>query len=150
VEELIHHALPALRRRAEQAGLGLNVSIADPAAMCRTDPVAVGQILINLVDNACKYGLSDIDVTAKRSESGVEICVSDRGPGIPPERAGKLFQAFSKSRTDAVPGIGLGLFVSRQLARDLGGQLEYRTADRGAAFVLRLWTSPTVLKSRRI
>ena len=49
-----------------------------------------------------------------------------------------MFQAFSKSKTDSIPGIGLGLFVSRQLARDLGGDLDYRPADPGAAFVLTL------------
>jgi signal transduction histidine kinase len=138
IEQLIQHALPALRRRAEQAGLSLNVNISDPAAACRTDPVAVGQILINLVDNACKYGQSGIELTSRLAGEGLEICVSDHGPGIAAERAGHLFQAFSKSKTDSVPGIGLGLFVSRQLARDLGGDMEHRSADPGAAFVLTL------------
>jgi signal transduction histidine kinase len=137
-EQLIQHALPLLRRRAEQAGLSLSVRIPDPAASCRTDPVAVGQILINLVDNACKYGQSVIELTSRLAGGRLEICVSDRGPGIDAERAVCLFQAFSKSKTDPVPGIGLGLFVSRQLARDLGGDLEHRPTNPGAEFVLTL------------
>ena len=138
IEDLIQHALPILRRRAEQAALALNVSVFDPAEKCRTDPVAVGQILINLVDNACKYGQSAIELTARLAGNRLEICVTDRGPGISPDRSGRMFQAFSKSKTDSIPGIGLGLFVSRQLARDLGGDLDYRPADPGAAFVLTL------------
>jgi len=48
-------------------------------------------------------------------EGRIEIRISDHGPWHRSEQAGRLFQAFSKSKTDAVPGIGLGLFVSRQL-----------------------------------
>ena len=140
IERLIQHSLPALRRRADQAGLPLNVSLAENAAgvFCQTDPIAVGQVLINLVDNACKYGGTRIDLTARNNQGFVEISVSDRGPGLAPDRVKQLFQPFGKAKTDTVPGIGLGLFVSRQLARDLGGDLEYRPLQPGSMFVLKL------------
>jgi len=142
VEQLLQHSLPTLRRRADQAGLPLGINLPENVAgvFCRTDPIAVGQILINLVDNACKYGGTSIDLTARNMEGFVEISVSDRGPGVAPDRVKQLFQPFGKSRTDTFPGIGLGLFVSRQLARDLGGDLEYKVQKPGSMFVLRLPT----------
>jgi signal transduction histidine kinase len=136
VQQLIDHAFPLLRRRAEQAGLALSVNITDPAAICKTDPVAVGQILINLVDNACKYARSPIALTAATVGDHLEIHIRDQGPGIPVKQAARLFRPFSKSKTDPIPGIGLGLFVSRQLARALGGSLEYHAGNPGAEFVL--------------
>jgi len=138
IEQLIQSAVPALRRRVEQAGLALDVNISDPGALCRTDPVAVGQILINLVDNACKYGLSAIELRARAVDGKLEIHVTDHGPGIAPDRIGRLFSAFSKSKTDSIPGIGLGLYVSRQLARDLGGDLQHLSPGAGTTFVLTL------------
>ena len=62
--------------------------------------------------------------------------MSDRGPGLPP--AARPFTAFGKSKSDPVPGIGLGLYLSRKLARDLGGELSHLPGSPGATFVLRL------------
>jgi signal transduction histidine kinase len=138
IEQLIQNALPALRRRVDQAGLSLNVNIANSTVVCRTDPVAVGQILINLVDNACKYGLTAIELCALAAGEKLEIRVTDHGPGVAADRAGRLFSAFSKSKTDSIPGIGLGLYVSRQLARDLGGDLQHSPSGAGTTFVLAL------------
>ena len=57
---------------------------------------------------------------------------------LDPAPAARLFKAFSKSRTDTVPGIGLGLYLSRRLARDLGGDLRHIAMPSGATFVLSL------------
>jgi signal transduction histidine kinase len=130
--------MPLLRRRAEQSGLPLKITIADPAAACRTDPVAVGQILINLVDNACKYARSPIELNVATAGEYLQFHVRDRGPGIPPKQAARLFRPFSKSKSDPIPGIGLGLFVSRQLARALGGSLDFQPAEPGARFALTI------------
>lgn len=135
VGELLDRATPALGRRAEQAGLPLAVRIDDPATGLVTDAVAVQQILLNLVDNACKYGRSAVTITTASSDSGVEIRVIDAGPGMGDKRP---FIAFDKARNDPVPGIGLGLYLSRQLARGLGGDLVHEPAASGATFTLRL------------
>ncbi|MFI5402674.1 MAG: sensor histidine kinase, partial [Planctomycetota bacterium] len=135
---LLEEAAPALRRCAEGAGFPLAIGEA-PAATLFTDPAAVGQILFNLVENACKYGRSPIEVSAS-VDGSVRISVRDRGPGVP--AAARLFRPFERAgrdEADPVRGLGLGLALSRGLARDLGGDLAHETpADGGACFVLTL------------
>lgn len=142
VGNLVESALPMLRRRAQQAGLPLRVELdaAAESAACRTDPVAVQQILMNLMDNACKHGRSPVTLTARVLPDRAQIAVEDEGPGLVP-RGRHAFLAFNKSKTDPVPGIGLGLYLSRQLARNFGGDLDFGgggPGGRGARFVLTL------------
>lgn len=140
VGEVIDRAGPSLRRRAEQAGMELVVRVGEEAwkKQVRVDAVAVQQVLLNLVDNACKYGKGPIEVEvleaedmAGRAARRLEIVVSDRGPGVSAEKAAKLFRAFDKASDDAVPGIGLGLYLSRQLMREMGGELRYGPRGEG-------------------
>jgi signal transduction histidine kinase len=136
---LLEEAAPALRRCAEGAGLALSIGEA-PEAMLVTDPAAVGQVLFNLVENACKYGRSPIEVTAAVDGGVARISVLDHGPGVP--GAARLFRPFERAgrdEADPVRGLGLGLALSRGLARDLGGDLAHEAPeDGGARFVLSL------------
>ncbi len=97
------------------------------------------QILVNLVQNAMDAlaGSKDPLITIETGEAGglVWIKVSDNGPGIPVERRGELFSPFSSSKP---LGLGLGLIISRDIASDLGGSLEFDPESAGAAFVLRI------------
>lgn len=149
------HALPELcerfaqrlQGRAEQAGMGLELELdeRDPLVVA-VDPGALEQILFNLVDNACKYarGAADprIQLSAVGAGAKVRLEVRDFGPGITGPEKRSLFQAFSKSAQRAAvsaPGVGLGLALSRGLARAMGGELRYEApADGGARFVLLL------------
>jgi signal transduction histidine kinase len=146
---LLERIASRLADRAEQAEMKLEVDRADDVqdVSLRTDPAAVEQILFNLVDNACKYAsqAEDKRIHLQVSAAGrhVKFRVRDHGPGISRQGQRKLFLPFSKSVHEAAnsaPGVGLGLALSRRLARDLGGSLtmENRTADSGAVFVLAL------------
>jgi len=107
---------------------------------------AVEQIVMNLVDNACKYAGSAADrrihLRAEHSARAILLRVSDHGPGISPGEAKRLFRPFSKSAQQAAasaPGVGLGLALCRRLAAELGGRLEFhRAAAIGAEFILTL------------
>ena len=110
-----------------------------------TDVDAIGQILFNLVDNACKYGRNTIDsmiqLEVSQTEGRLHLTVQDRGPGITEEQARHIFAPFERGAySDGTkPGIGLGLALSRGLARDLGGELVLRpSGERGARFDLSL------------
>jgi signal transduction histidine kinase len=137
-----------LADRAAQAGMQLVVEplAADAAgAVVRADASAVEQILFNLVDNACKYAASAADkrihLVAETAAGGGRLKVCDHGPGIPDEDGRRLFRPFSKSARDAAnsaPGVGLGLALSRRLAREMGGDLVLEPAADGACFVLLL------------
>lgn len=144
---LIERVMPRLRERAEIGGLGI---VSQPTAevmdlRLETDVTAVEQILFNLVDNAVKYGggseAAPIRLEVERRGRTLELRVCDDGPGVAPEMRRRLFRPFSKSAAEAAasqPGVGLGLALSRRLARSLGGDLVYQDGKSGACFALRL------------
>ncbi len=144
--DLLDTLLPSLTERTAAADAELAVSIEDAAAQSSVlvAPGSLERILTNLIDNACRYGLTPdertITLTAERGASAVRIRVADRGPGIPaPERA-RIFSEFARgSRAGDDRGVGLGLSLARGLARAEGGDLRLlRQGPPGAAFELRL------------
>ncbi len=137
-----------LEDRARDGCMSLEIQFAEEAgpARLRVDASAVEQILFNLVDNACKYASSGderrIRISASRRGSRGLIRVEDRGPGIPSAVRGRLFLPFSRPAGGSMApqgGVGLGLALSRRLAREMGGDLAIdESAAEGAAFVLTL------------
>ena len=145
--EIIDRVRGRLADRAEQAGMKLDVQVAvEPDATLQADPTAVEQILFNLVDNACKYAAAaenrTIHVQASALDGVIAFEVADHGPGVSREGRARLFRPFSKSAKQAAhsaPGVGLGLALSRRLARKMGGDLRLAAGGAaGAAFVLIL------------
>jgi len=108
------------------------------------DPVRVRQILRNLLTNAMRYGGPEITITTHRDGPEVTLVFSDNGDGIPPEHRKRIFDPYHRgqkglSRSDSV---GLGLAVSRQLARLMDGDLTLRTDLGPATFQLTLPLAP--------
>ena len=145
--EVVLRAEPLLRARADRAGMTLVVENGvDVDAAVRADAAAVEQILFNLVDNACKYAASAADrrihVRTRKGDGAAELRVCDHGPGVARTDLRRLFRPFSKSARDAAntaPGVGLGLALSRRLARQMHGELALDAgAAEGACFVLTL------------
>jgi two-component system sensor histidine kinase KdpD len=112
------------------------------------DAQAVGQILLNLVENACRYGRSDekplIRLAIERRGDRVEVRVRDFGPGVPADLARRIFLPFERgASSDPARGLGMGLPLSRDFARELGGDLYLeRPDDGGACFVVSLPVAP--------
>jgi signal transduction histidine kinase len=137
-----------LADRAQQAGLELRLDGSPKTRLIElmTDPSAIEQILFNLVDNAGKYAAHSDDkrlhLAWTLEPRMLALRVIDHGPGIETRGRPKLFLPFSKSVNEAAesaPGVGLGLALSRRLARALGGELTWEeTAGGGATFCLRL------------
>ncbi|MFL5322195.1 MAG: sensor histidine kinase, partial [Myxococcaceae bacterium] len=147
VGELLERCAPRLEERAlaGEMVLDLDRNSALSELRIRTDPGAVEQILFNLVDNACKYGgdglARTLRIDAQSWRGKIAVSVADDGKGLPADVRTRLFEPFSKSSEEAAataPGVGLGLALSRQLARELGGDLRYDPASKGARFVLLL------------
>ena len=146
--DLIERLQPRLERRAAEADLALNVDLRGPGTdVIAADVEAIGQILLNLVDNACKYGASSetprIDLAIDAPPGRVRFVVRDHGPGIDVAHRKAIFESFERAgRNDgSIPGVGLGLPLSRGLARELGGDVTLDRMDResdGARFVLSL------------
>ena len=148
VGDLLAQATARPAERAAQAGFEWRLEADDATRRLTvdTDPAAVEQVLFNLVDNACKYGRSGghaaIALTASPRGRSLAIAVRDHGPGVTVREAARLFEPFRKSARDAAEstaGVGLGLALSRRLARQMGGDLVHDPpADGGGRFVLIL------------
>jgi signal transduction histidine kinase len=146
VNELVGETAALLRTVLERDGVALLVTLASEPVPVRADRGAVTQALLNLLDNARKYG-STAHGLAVRVEPGREsaaIVVRDHGPGIVEAERERIFAKFARGQqhTDGqVPGLGLGLYLARALARAHGGEVTCRTpldGGAGAEFVLAL------------
>ena len=114
-------------------GSGLTVREPDGRVEAIGDPARLRQIVRNLATNAVRYGGSEVEVEVRRSAGSAIVEVSDNGPEIPPDRANVIFEPYERAETrPAKPGsIGLGLTVSRALARLQGGDVVFfRAGDR--------------------
>jgi len=155
-EALLVRLRPTLSRRAEQSGMDLIVS-ADledanrDGVKLTIDPQSVERILMNLVENACKYagpaeGEDDDDLDPRihldvRVTGGqLEFLIADYGPGIPARDRARVFGEFQRGAARPMrSGLGLGLALSRGLAREGGGDLRLvRRRGHGAEFLLSL------------
>ncbi len=130
-----------------EAALSMHPSEHQPCIECPGEMSAVvqpghlDQILTNLLSNAEKYGGGATHVSACTVADRIVITVVDDGPGVPETFRDHLFERFSRDTTTArkMPGTGLGLFITRELARANGGDVTFREPDGGgSAFVLSL------------
>jgi signal transduction histidine kinase len=133
-----------IRREIEQivASTGQTVDPevdAPDDAQAWADPLRFRQILRNLLSNAKRYGGSTVRISAVIDGESAVVSVFDDGPGVPAGDEDIIFEPYIRStRDEALPGsIGLGLPVSRRLARLMGGDLIYRY-DGGSVFEVRL------------
>ncbi len=145
--ELLERSVPRLAERAAQAGLSLQVETAPELAAqpVRVDLVGTEQILLNLVDNACKYAPNPaqptLHLTIALRGRQIALRIHDHGPGIDPRERRRIFHPFHRPASQAAgsaPGVGLGLALSRRLARRMGGDLQLTACEDGASFELRL------------
>jgi signal transduction histidine kinase len=103
----------------------------------------IQQVLVNLLDNAIKYGGdTPVRVRVEPANGHVRVVVTDSGPGIPPSEQSRIFEKFYRAGpelTRSPGGTGLGLYISRELVQRMGGRLDVRSEPgAGAAFVIEL------------
>ncbi|MCH6257845.1 HAMP domain-containing histidine kinase [Puniceicoccaceae bacterium K14] len=103
---------------------------------------SVRRVFINLIDNAKKYASDGkhITISLNSESSSPTVIVSDQGPGIPASKTETIFTPFSQldsQLADKSPGIGIGLNISRNLMREIGGDLQLdKSYQNGASFIL--------------
>ena len=121
------------------AGKQYEASVAERIEVM-ADAGRLRQILRNLISNAFRYGGSKVKVDVAVVGSLVALTVSDDGEGLPRDEWESIFDAYYRShhRAGQPDSVGLGLTVSRQLARRMGGDLTYRTAGGKSLFILTL------------
>ncbi|HEY1332907.1 MAG TPA: HAMP domain-containing sensor histidine kinase, partial [Myxococcaceae bacterium] len=118
----------------------LQVVVAEDLPTCDTDASRVEQILVNLVVNAIQHSPQggEVRVLVSAGERTVVFTVENDGPGIPPGDAERIFDIYVTKKEDQAQGVGLGLPLSRRLARLLGGELRAVPSEVGGRFVLEL------------
>jgi two-component system OmpR family sensor kinase len=143
ITDIVEAAVAVVRPKAEQHGVAVAVG-GLPELLVHAAPVAAKVALANILDNAVKFSPSGGRVTIAVAAAPAEaiIAVSDTGPGVSPEDAGRLFQRFFRgkaSRSTEAPGVGLGLAISRALVERQGGHISVDArAETGATFSVHL------------
>jgi signal transduction histidine kinase len=122
------------------AARGVTVDVqGDEGVMAMLQTGALRQVLVNLLDNAVKYGGANAPVVVgihAREGGGARIAVSDSGPGVPAADRVRIWQAFERgrlARSQAVGGSGIGLTIVQQLAQVHGGRAWVEDAPTGGA-----------------
>jgi len=147
VSEVVKHAVELCQARAEERGVTLSVSCA-PGLTAAVHAGLIEQALVNLIDNAIRYGgAGRVEIEAVREGPGVRVAVRDSGPGIETRHLGRLFERFyrvDKGRSRELGGTGLGLAIVKHIALIHGGTVGVESEPgRGALFTLRLPSSIT-------
>lgn len=126
---------------ADAKGIDLQLSAAPDLPSCATDTNRVEQILVNLLGNAIKYSPAHSAVRIHVTPRGQRVAyeVEDDGPGVPPGDVERIFDIYVTKAGEESRGLGLGLPLSRRLARLLGGELHaVSIPERGGRFILEL------------
>ncbi|HEX9084229.1 MAG TPA: GAF domain-containing sensor histidine kinase [Gemmatimonadaceae bacterium] len=142
--DMMGHAVELIEPLFGQKGLVFKGITGDSSVVARADPERVTQILVNLLSNAIKFTPAGGEISAEcgiRSEV-VTLRVSDTGIGIAPDKHEAIFEPFIQLKeglSDRESGVGLGLAISRDLARAMDGDLTVESDEgKGAHFTLSL------------
>jgi len=142
--ELLAGVEPLVAPLADARGIALTVKECAGDLQLLGDEERVRQILLNLVGNAIKFTPEGGWVVLSCTHAGewVDVCVRDNGPGIAPEKQAAIFDPFvqvDRRLSNPRDGVGLGLAISRDLARAMGGELSVASVvGEGSTFTLRL------------
>jgi PAS domain S-box-containing protein len=144
VADVVDDVVALVAPQATALGIELELRPSATAVSVRADTSKLEQILLNLLTNALKHSPPDSCIALEWTESGghVAIRVSDHGPGIPIDKLNTIFEPFvqvGRSLTSSHEGAGLGLSISRDLARAMHGDVTVRSRlGEGAAFTVTL------------
>ncbi|MGJ0390714.1 sensor histidine kinase [Microbacterium sp. CGR1] len=148
VVELVHNAVESAGPHAQREGIEIVAEVPTAPVRLSIDSGRIGQALDNLLSNAIKFTGSGGRVTAsvRMLDGAVELAVRDTGVGIPEDEQGMLFTRFFRASTatqNAVPGVGLGLTITRAIMLAHGGSMDVTSKEGvGTEFRMLLPAAP--------
>ena len=141
VGEVTRAAVEAMREQLP-SDAAIEVEIEPDVGPAAGDPDRIQQVLVNLIDNAVKYGGGQVQVRVAPTNGRVRLTVADSGPGIPLADQERIFEKFYRADphlTTAPHGTGLGLYISRELVLRMAGKIDVSSeASGGATFSVEL------------
>ena len=144
LEPVLHHVVDELRSAYPKRAIETKLSIPD-AIIC--DGSRISQLLSNLLANALTHGAPDSSITVRAfsSNGDFEMWVSNGGVPLPPESLKRLFQPFTREDAHSSQnGLGLGLYISSEIARAHGGELKAASSETETRFTFRMRTQSKV------
>jgi signal transduction histidine kinase len=127
----------ALEPRAAEAGVDLDVSLEEPIRPVLVDPERIQLVFDNLIGNALRHSRSgdSVELSAAAQDRAVRFEVRDHGDGIPPEYQERIFEKFFRVPGTKGEGIGLGLYISREIVLAHHGDMGVSSAQgKGSCF----------------
>ncbi len=155
VADVIREVMSLVHPLAEQRRVALvsHVPEADEVH-AYADHQRLNQVLLNLVSNAIKYNVEfgEVHVELQSSDYGLRCLIWDTGPGIPPDKAAKIFTPFERlgAEQTGVEGTGLGLALSKHLCEAMGCQIGLLPAAKGACFFVDLPLADSPLRALEV
>jgi len=140
MKQLVDDILPQLEVTL-QARKG-KINVASPLPMAYCDPIRMGQVLLNLMGNSIKFTPEDQPPSITVGYSNGSYYVEDNGPGIEPSCADKIFQPFWRASAREIPGLGMGLHITKEILHKHRGKVWLDKSYTGGARFR--FTLPTV------
>lgn len=137
--EVARQAAGILGVKSRESGIGIDAPKLDESLPAIAEFRRVLQVLLNLIGNALRYSPEGSQVWIRLEEDGgfARVIIADQGPGLDPAQQARVFEKFERLGRSGDGGSGLGLYISRRLARAMGGELTVESAPgQGARFVL--------------
>jgi signal transduction histidine kinase/DNA-binding response OmpR family regulator len=139
LSEIVREVLNRFAEELARASCPLELR-ADEPVVGNWDRIRIEQLVTNLVANALKYGRGKpVEVKVERVEGGAQLTVRDHGIGIEPEKLPYIFDRFERAASPTYGGLGLGLYIARQIVSAHGGEIKVSSQPAaGAAFTVAL------------
>lgn len=144
LDTIVHASIESARPAADQAGITLIDESAAAAPLVHGDPLRLGQAVDNLISNAIKFTPRGgrVTVSLSAADGVAEVAVSDTGLGIAADELEHLFSRFFRASTatrNAVPGVGLGLTITKAIVTAHGGDMDVTSQEGvGTRFSMRI------------
>jgi signal transduction histidine kinase len=140
-EKVGEQAIAACERVARDSGVDLHLDSPPDPPRVDVDADTAERILVPLIENGCRYARSRVEVIVRPNGDSVEFVVQDDGPGLATGESDRIFEPGVRGGAGSAsghPGAGLGLALSRRLARAVGGDVEALSNGAGASFRARI------------
>lgn len=141
LSEVSRQAAGILGVRAREKGIVIEPPQPSESLPAIAEFRRVLQVLLNLIGNAIRYSPENSRIWVRLEDAGqtARVIVADQGPGLSDEQQGRVFEKFERLGRSGDGGTGLGLYISRRLARAMGGELTVESAPgQGARFILEV------------